>query len=376
MSIGNTISLGLARTPARLGVAASLAAAFFLAMIGCDSRAAAPPTTAIAPDPRPPVASTVITPPYRVFVTNEMSGDMTVIDGASDTVIATVALGKRPRGIQVSPDGTRLYVALSGSPIAGPDFEGTPPPADKAADGIGVVDLRTLQLVRVIRGVSDPEQLVVHPDGRRLYVASEDTGTAVIMDAGSGTVLASLPVGGEPEGVGISPDGRFVYMTSEEDHHVAVIDTTLDAVTSTFGVGKRPRHAEFSSDGSRAYVTGEFDASVSVVDVGAHRVLGVINLPGDLVRPMDAALAPDGATLYVTTGRGRLLYAIDAATQEPRASVQVGQRPWGLGVSPDGRRIYTANGPSNDVSVIDAASMTVIRTITAGTRPWGIAVVE
>ena len=103
-------------------------------------------------------------------------------DGASDTVIATVALGKRPRGIQVSPDGTRLYVALSGSPIAGPDFEGTPPPADKSADGIGVVDLRTLQLVRVIRGVSDPEQLVVHPDGRRLYVASEDTGTAVIME--------------------------------------------------------------------------------------------------------------------------------------------------------------------------------------------------
>lgn len=301
---------------------------------------------------------------------------MTVIDGRSDTVIATIALGKRPRGIQVSPDRTRLFVALSGSPVTGPNFKGTPPPADKSADGIGVVDLRTLQLVKVIRGVSDPEQLVVHPDGKRLYVASEDTGTAVILDADSGRVLASLPVGGEPEGVGISPDGRFVYMTAEEDNHVAVIDTTLDTVTSTFGVGNRPRHAEFAADGDRAYVTGELDASVSVIDVGKHQVLDVVKLAGEMVRPMGAVMSRDGATLFVTTGRGRLLYAIDAPSLRPRGSVQVGERPWGLGISPDGRRVYTANGPSNDVSVVDATSMTVVKTIAAGTTPWGIVVVE
>ena len=44
-------------------------------------------------------------PSYRVFVTNEMSGDMTVIDGDTNKVITTVPLGKRPRGIQVTPDG-------------------------------------------------------------------------------------------------------------------------------------------------------------------------------------------------------------------------------------------------------------------------------
>jgi YVTN family beta-propeller protein len=50
-----------------------------------------------------------------------MSGDMTVIDGQTHEVIATVPLGKRPRGIQLSPDGTKLFVALSGSPVAGPE---------------------------------------------------------------------------------------------------------------------------------------------------------------------------------------------------------------------------------------------------------------
>src|SRR3954451_12452258 len=93
---------------------------------------------------------------YRVYVTNERSGDLTVIDGRTDAVLETIPLGKRPRGVQVSPDGRWLYVALSGSPIAGPGVdEKSLPPPDKAADGIGVLDLRSRRLVKTLRGVSD-----------------------------------------------------------------------------------------------------------------------------------------------------------------------------------------------------------------------------
>src|SRR5438552_4134178 len=57
--------------------------------------------------------------PPRVYVTNEASGDVTVIDAGSDRVIATIPVGKRLRGIQVSPNGKTVYVALSGSSLAG-----------------------------------------------------------------------------------------------------------------------------------------------------------------------------------------------------------------------------------------------------------------
>ena len=65
-------------------------------------------------------------------------------------------------------------------------------------------DLAQQKVVRVLRGVSDPEQTVVHPAGK-VYVASEDTGQALVLDANDGHVLATLDVGGEPDGVGISP---------------------------------------------------------------------------------------------------------------------------------------------------------------------------
>src|SRR4051812_20946048 len=86
---------------------------------------------------------------YWVCVTDERSGDVTVIDGANRSVVATVPVGKRPRGVHPSPDGKTLYVAVSGSPITGPPkldpkgkpiFEEPKEDADPAADGIAVVD--------------------------------------------------------------------------------------------------------------------------------------------------------------------------------------------------------------------------------------------
>src|SRR5450631_688747 len=55
---------------------------------------------------------------FRIYVTNERSGDLSEIDASTFQVIATVPLGKRPRGIHASPDHRFLYIALSGSPIA------------------------------------------------------------------------------------------------------------------------------------------------------------------------------------------------------------------------------------------------------------------
>ena len=43
-------------------------------------------------------------PALAIYVTNEASGDLTIIDGTKNTALATIPLGKRPRGIAVSPD--------------------------------------------------------------------------------------------------------------------------------------------------------------------------------------------------------------------------------------------------------------------------------
>src|SRR5674476_566119 len=79
-------------------------------------------------------------PSYRVYISNEASGDLTVIDPEKMVAMATVAIGKRARGIHASADGKQIFVALTGSPFAPPGVdESTLPPPDKSADGIGAL---------------------------------------------------------------------------------------------------------------------------------------------------------------------------------------------------------------------------------------------
>src|ERR1700761_2454696 len=151
---------------------------FFFAVLllaGCNSSPKAPEQAAA---PVPPAE----TSEPRIYVTNEVGGDLSIIDSGNYNVLATVPLGKRPRGIHPSPDGKTLYVALSGSPIAGPDVdESTLPPPDKSADGIGVFDVAQNKLLRVIPGGSDPENFDVSKDGKYIYVSNEDTSAVSII---------------------------------------------------------------------------------------------------------------------------------------------------------------------------------------------------
>ncbi len=204
-------------------------------------------------------------PPYLVYVSNEGSGDMSVIDPNQPNAIGTITLGKRPRGIQTS--GGLIFVALSGSPSAPPGVdESTLPPPDKSADGIGVVDLAQQKVVRKLFGGSDPEQFAVSKDGKLLYVANEDAAGLSIVDITGGKVLQTLPTGEEPEGVTVSPDGKFVYVTSENDGEVSVVDATNNKVLKHIKVGRRPRSIAFLPDGSNAFVTNENDAMLTVID--------------------------------------------------------------------------------------------------------------
>src|SRR5689334_22705977 len=151
-----------------------------VAMAACGRQEPPAATTAAPPSPPPPTAA-LGNVASLLYVTNEVGGTLTIIDAGTQTALATQPLGKRPRGITLSPDRSQLYVALSGSPIGGPGVdEKSLPPADKAADGIGVVDVQSNKLLKILKSGSDPETIAVSPDGKLLFVANEDTGQASV----------------------------------------------------------------------------------------------------------------------------------------------------------------------------------------------------
>ena len=202
---------GLSFAPWRLGVGYSL---LLLALTSC------------ATQPRGPLA----------FVTNERDGTITVIDTGTDRVTSTIKVGGRLRGIRLSPNRDRIWVAIS-----------YPSNQSQGEDKIAELDVNGKIIAKYDAG-TDPENFVIDDHATRLYIANEDAGTASITDVKTNRVIATMPVGMEPEGAAMSPDGRWVYITSEASSTVSVIDTQTGQVTKTFMVGARPREAAFSGD--------------------------------------------------------------------------------------------------------------------------------
>src|ERR1051325_2743536 len=299
------------------------------------------------------------------FVTNERDGTITVIDTHTDRVYSTIKVGGRLRGIRLSPDKQKIWVAIS-----------YPSNQSQGEDKIAELDRDGDVLAKYEAG-TDPENFAIDDHATRLYIANEDAGTASITDIKANRVIASMPVGLEPEGAAISPDGRWVYITSESSSSVSVIDTSTGQVVKQFLVGARPREAVFTSDSARAYISAENGNVVSVVDTKDHSVVKTIELPRvegqTQLKPKGMAVSADGKRVYVATGRGNSVAVIDGERLVLLTLIPVGQRPWGIALTPDGRKLYTANGVSNDVSVIDTSTNKEVGTIKARDGPWGVA---
>jgi YVTN family beta-propeller protein len=327
---------------------------------------------------------------YQIYVSNEKSGDVTVINGSDNQVLGTIPVGKRPRGIHASPDGKTVYVALSGTPIAAPpqlDAKGNPifqkandddddsAKADKSADAIGIVDVAQKKLTGKISAGSDPEEFSLSKDGTKLYVSNEDVKTASVINIATRKVEQIIAVGQEPEGVATTPDGKHFYVTCEAGGDVYAVDTGSYATIGHFKVNVRPRSMDFLPGAGIGFIPSESTGELNVVDTVNFKVLKIIALPAGS-RPMSVKVASNGQKIYVSNGRAGTVSVLDSRSYELLSTIKVGVRPWGIALSPDGKFLYTANGPSNDVSVVDLDANKEIARVKAGTSPWAVAVVR
>jgi YVTN family beta-propeller protein len=308
-------------------------------ILACRDKRAAPPGTGFA------------------YVSEEESGDVVVVDTVRAEVVARVPVGTHPRGLEVSRDGSVLYVAT--------------------AQGIAVVDVATRKVVRTLPGGEDPS-FGTSPDGKIAFVSSEKTAELSAIDLASGAIRGTVHVGRAPQGVAVRPDGKVVFVASREDDEVTVVDAATLAVLAHPSAGQGPRSIVFAKDGLTAFVMNELARTVTVLDGTRYEAIASIPVHEDSpmpsgARPASAALSPDGGSLYVSCGRGGSVAIVDVAKRTQVRSIDgAGDRPWGIALSPDGSRLYTANGPSHDVSIVNVATGNVDKRVFVGGSPWGV----
>ena len=340
-----------------------------------------------------------------VWVVNQISDSISVVDLPSMRVTRTLLVGDEPADVIFAGSPRKAFVSLS------------------ILERVAVLDPSSGALIATLPVAgSQPRALAASPDGSRVLLAIFESGNHSTLVPRAAVSATSGPYGGQnpppndgnsfspPRAPGLPPgppvphivrknaQDRWVDGNSRDwtasitwdvhDHDIAVIDAQTHAIsyisglmTIVSGIGVGPAGEALAvgieSRNERRFeqnVNGIFVKCVAatipagsvtgnVVDINPHldyssHTTTVMNRLRSVGDPRGVAIAPDGAIW--TVGLGSNSAVSFSSSGERRATVAVGEGPSGLVLSADGARAYVLNRFGASVSAISTASATEI----------------
>ncbi|MFJ2633979.1 alkaline phosphatase family protein [Streptomyces sp. NPDC087422] len=249
----------------------------------------------------------------------------------------------------VSPDGTHLAAAVTDGGMA-----------------LSVVDLKSWKVQQLI-GNSAAADLRISgndvgqegpaysPDGSQLWLGQTDGYTKFTVNADGSLAhptAVKIPADGPRHALAsaavFSPDGATVYSVVNGQNRVVAINAATGSVQRSWPVGNAPRG--IAQVGDKLYVSNEGGRPAR---------------PGETtINSYNTQVAADPVTAATTTGTVSVINL--AKPDAAPASITVGLHP--TAVYAKKGAVFVTNTATNDVSVIRTANDKVVQTI--ATRPW------
>jgi YVTN family beta-propeller protein len=228
------------------------------------------------------------------------------------TLADSIALGhgasgdpgtRYPAGIAISPDRQTLYVA------------------ENLSDSLAVIDLATNQVTQRVFAGRFPYAVAGAADGR-VYVSAWGGSTVTAFVSATGGRLTregTIEVGRHPSALAINAAGSRLFAASASTDRVAVVDTRkravvawlLDPPPDNVREGSTPNALALSSDGTRLFAAEADNNAVAVFDLsatssGVAAARGADRLSGRIpAQWYPTAILPTGDSLWVVNGKGR-----------------------------------------------------------------------
>ena len=271
-----------------------------------------------------------------IYAANRSSNNVSVIDGATNTVVGTpVPVGDYPYGVAANPNTDLIYVTIPNT------------------NNVSVIDGATNTVVGTPVPVgTNPHGVAVNPSTNLIYVANYSSNNVSVIDGATNTVVGTpVPVGSAPISVAANPDTNRIYVTNRSGNSVSVIDGATNAVVGTpVPVGANPSAVAVNPGTNLIYVENYYSNNVSVIDGATNTVVATVGVG---MYPCGVAVNLSTNRIYVTNYSGNNVSVIDGATNTVVATPAVQSHPWGVADNPSTNRIYVANSGTNTVSVIE-----------------------
>jgi YVTN family beta-propeller protein len=116
----------------------------------------------------------------KIYCANWVSDNVSVIDGATNQVIATVPVGDAPCALVWNSTNNKIYCA------------------NKYSSDVTVIDGATNQVITTIPVGDYPSALVWNSTNNKVYCANWGSGSVSVIDGATNQVITTIPVGDEP----------------------------------------------------------------------------------------------------------------------------------------------------------------------------------
>ena len=295
----------------------------------------------------------------KLYVTNSLGDDITVIDLGTLQAIGEIKVGKNVHGVCAPENGHELFTTI------------------ESENALKVIDTATNEIKDTIPLTGRPNQCAATPDGRFVGVPIRDGNSVDIVDIAEKKVVKVLPVK-VPHNCYNAGSNQTLFVSSMGSHEIDEIDLKTMDYAAKIPVGGIPRPYAVSRDGKRLYVALTDLHGFAVISIPERKVSARVELPPapPLHCPLEPRtpthgleLSPDGKELWVTSLADSGVYVYDIQTGKLSEEIHTGACPNWIAFSPDGHYCCVTNSDSNDCSIIDTHSRREVARVKVGKGP-------
>lgn len=298
-----------------------------------------------------PVALALNSNTNKIFVVNQDSNNVTVIDAVTNGVAAVVAVGQSPAAVAVNPATNKAYIVNSGGNT-----------------GVTVIDGANYSTASIVTGAKTPLAAVVNPNTNRVYVANQNSNNVTVIDGSSNSIIATVAVGLHPQALAVIPAINKIYVADMSDGSVTVVDGASNSSTRIYTGGAYPDAIAVNALTKRVYVAN-LGGTVSVIDGVSNLVIANVTVGA---YPCGVAINPVSNKIYVANcGDGTI--SVIKGTDNTATVVTVGGSPGPISVAAATNKVYVAKSDGT-VVMIDGVSDSVAGNVRAGSNPDAVAV--
>jgi len=170
-----------------------------------------------------------------------------------------------------------------------------------------IVDLKTLEIISKVDTGANPDGMLYEPGRQEFYTFNGRGESATVIDARSGKLVATIPLGGKPEFAQADAKAGLVFNNLEDKSELLAIDTKKHAVVSRWPIapGEEASGLAFDEKNHRLFL-GCGNKMMAMVDSTSGKVLATVPI-GDGV---DAnSFDPASQLAFASCGDGTVTIA-------------------------------------------------------------------